>query len=118
MVLNAIFNIISDISWEATAPIYAFLEVLLTSTPQNILSNSLATFPRNHCRNKAQLRERNKSCHNDHYQSRERNWPSQGSNQPPPFLRSCMLSTEPHGPSCSMVSFDIHFDLQCYTISC
>ena len=54
---------------EASAPIHAFLEFFLTSTPHNILSKPLAAFPYNHCRNNGQ---RNDSCLIDYHQSSER----------------------------------------------
>ena len=55
---------------ECTYP--CFPRVLLSSTPQNILSEPLAAFPHNHCRNNGQRWERNESCHNDYHQSSER----------------------------------------------
>ena len=51
-----------------------FPGILLTSTPQNILSRPLAAFLYDHCRNKGQRRERNESCRNDYHQSSERIW--------------------------------------------
>ena len=38
--------------------------------------------------------ERNESCHNYYHQSLEEYWPSQGSNQRPSLLNSCMLPIE------------------------
>ena len=49
-----------------------FPRILLTSTPHNVLSKSLAAIPHNYCRNKRQQRERNESCRNDYHQSSER----------------------------------------------
>ena len=69
-------------------------EVLLTSTPHNILSKPLAAFPHNHSRNNGQQRERNESCCNDYHQS------SEGilvSNQQPPVVKSTILPTELRG---------------------
>ena len=49
-----------------------FPGVLLTSTPHNTFSKSLAALPHNHCRNNGQQWERNESCRNDYHQSSER----------------------------------------------
>ena len=67
-----------------------FPGVRLTSTPHNILSNPLATFPHNYCRNNGQQWERNEPCPNDYHESLERILAKPG--------------TEP-GTSCSQVLY-------------
>ena len=59
-------------------PVTILADVLLTSTPHNILSKPLAVFPHNHCRNNGQRWERNESCRNDYHQSSERVLPELG----------------------------------------
>ena len=44
----------------------------LTSTPHIILSELMAAFPHNKCRNNGQRSERNESCRSNHHQSSER----------------------------------------------
>ena len=70
---NAIFNSISVISqW----PVHLFMllqEILVTSTPNNILFKRLAAFQRNHCRINEQRWERNESCRHDYHKSSESN---------------------------------------------
>ena len=69
--------------------------VPLTSTPDNILSKPLATFPHNHCRNSEQRYGGYESCGNDDHQSSEKNIGQAGNqNQQPPLLKSAMLRTE------------------------
>ena len=70
-----------------------FPGVLLTNTPDNILSKPMAAFPQNHCRNYRQPWERNESwCTIINHQKEY--WPSWGSNQQLPILRSTTLRTE------------------------
>ena len=72
-----------------------FPGVLLTSTLYNILSKPLAAFPHNHSRNTRQWWERNESCRNDYdINAWKEYWPSQGSNQRPPVLKSAALPIE------------------------
>ena len=60
----------STVMWRGGKYTYpSFPGVLLTSTPDNILSQPLAAFPHNHCQNNGQWWERNESCHNDYHQS-------------------------------------------------
>ena len=65
--LMPFFNIISVMAQRSCFP-----GVLFTSTLQNILSKSLATFPHNHRRNNGQWQERNEFCRNHYNQSLER----------------------------------------------
>ena len=79
-----------------SAPIHAFLEFVLSSTPHSMFSKPTAAFPHNHRGNNGQRWERNEKsgCRNDYHRSSERILPEPGSNQWPPFLKSCTLSTE------------------------
>ena len=69
IVFNAVFNSISVIyrSGQGTYP--CFPGVPSTSILHNILTKSLAAFPRNHSRNNRQRWERNESCRSDYHQS-------------------------------------------------
>ena len=97
----------------ASAPIHVFLEFLLTSTRQNILSKPVAAFQHNHCQNNGQRGERNESrtsvamtIINPHKEY----WPSQGSNQPLPVLKSATLAADLWGLASS---FELHYFFVC-----
>ena len=94
-VFNAVFNSI-QLNHGRQCTYLCFPGILLTSTPHNILSKPLATFPRNNCGNNGQRRDRNDFCRNDYHQSSEEYLPSRRSNQRPLVLKSAMLMTE-HG---------------------
>ena len=93
MVFSTLFNSISVISRQ---PVHLSLlsRVLLTSTPHNILSKTLASFLHDYCRNNGQWWERKESCRNDYRQSSERILASWGSNQRRHVLKSAMLLTD------------------------
>ena len=82
-------------SGQCTNP--CFPGVLLTITLHYILSKPLAAFPHNYCRNNGQGRERNESVPMTIINPWKEYWPSRGSNQRPPVLKSAMLPTEPWG---------------------
>ena len=89
-----VFNSVSTVfqlycAGQCTYP--CFPGVLFSSTPHNILSESLAAFLHNHCRKNRRRWERNESCRNDYRQSRKEDWPSQGLNQQPLVLKSAAL---------------------------
>ena len=67
--------------------------VLLTSTMNNFFSKPLAAFQHNHYHKNGQRWARNESCCNDYHQSQKEYWPSRGSNQQSPVLKSTMLPT-------------------------
>ena len=67
-----LFSTVSQLYHGGQCTYPSFLGILLTSTPQNILSKPLAAFPQNHCQNNGQQWERNECCCNDYHQSLER----------------------------------------------
>ena len=102
VVVNAVFNSFSYIT-AASAPTYrCFPGILLTSTPHNILSNPLAAFPHNHCRNTDSGERGMNLVAMTIYNPRKEYWPSRGSNQRPPFLKSSTLPTELWGSARKM----------------
>ena len=69
VVFNAVFDNSSVISRRPVHLSMLSWSFFLTSTPHNILSQPLATFQHNHCRNNVPQRERIESCRNDYHQS-------------------------------------------------
>ena len=65
----------------ASAPTHAFLGYSFTSIPHNMLSKSLAAFPRYHCQNNGQRWGRMNPVAMTVFNPCEEYWPSLGSNQ-------------------------------------
>ena len=100
MVFNTIFNSISDIlGSQCTYP--CFPGVLLTSTPHNILSKPLTAFPQNHCETTDRGERGMNPVAMTIINPLKGYWPSRGSNQQPPVLKSTTLPTELWGSASS-----------------
>ena len=92
--------------------LFNLCKIYITSTPHNILSKPLVTFPRNHCRNNGQRWERNESCCNDNHQSSERKLAELGTE---PVTSDLLFSS----PVCYQPSFRAWFVSICrYQITC
>ena len=90
MVFNAVVNCISVISrWPVHYP--CFPEVVLTSTPHNILSKPPAAFPHKQPRNNDIGETGMNPVAMTMIDHRKEYWPSLGSNQRPPILKSARL---------------------------
>ena len=72
----------------------------LTNTPHDILSKPLAAFPHNYRRNNGQRWEGMIPVSMTVINPRKEYWPSWGSNQRCPVLKSAMLLSELWGSAC------------------
>ena len=85
-----LFSTVFHLYCQCTHP--CFPGILLTRTLHNtctcILSKLLTAFSHDHCQNNGQRRERNESCRNNQINPGKEYWPSRGSNQRRPVLKS------------------------------
>ena len=93
MMFNADFNIFQFYrGGQCTYP--CFPGFLFISTPYNILSMLLTALPHNHCRRMVNTERRMNLAVVTMISPRTERWPSRGSSQRPPVLKSCALPTE------------------------